>query len=531
MCLIIVLYLSSSNPLKMSKSINVILQKQKPSDKHGIVYIRTIDKGKIEKKSLRIKILENDWKKYFIPKTKQFKNQFTKSEEYNNVIEKGLEDLKDKGNEISQLPMNKKSFIDFWEMYIDKIPNHGTRIKHVVVLNKLKKYLESIQKKKLLFREINSYFVRDLQWYFSTSQVPTSLSNNSVNHYLKVIKSIINKSEKMGVYHYHMDPFSSLTFKKENTIKDMLNDEELDKLLNTNIEDEKLDLVRKMFIFQLFSNGMRVSDLLLLRWSNLSEGRLEYRMFKTTELISIPINLNMGLIIGDLLHRENRYSELINNFSQSFLIDGKIGDWNLKMIEDRLKKISVLKDKMERVELIKVTQNPNFIHFNGYIFNVENETEFHQLFKSKIELLNIIDKVYLNSLTGRIGKDETLKFTDFVFPVLKNEMFLTIDENNKFSKITLEQYKMMKHSTIVYNRQLKKVQEICHIETNLTSHVSRHSFTNHLLEIDNVNLYDISQSLGHKNITITQNYISSGFNQKKVDYLNKELSDRYRKRI
>jgi integrase len=61
----------------------------------------------------------------------------------------------------------------------------------------------------------------------------------------------------------------------------------------------------------------------------------------------------------------------------------------------------------------------------------------------------------------------------------------------------------MKHATIVYNRKLKKVGAACKIETILSSHVSRHSFTNLLLNMDNVNLYDISQSLGHKNITIT----------------------------
>ena len=51
-----------------------------------------------------------------------------------------------------------------------------------------------------------------------------------------------------------------------------------------------------------------------------------------------------------------------------------------------------------------------------------------------------------------------------------------------------------------------------------------------LLNMDNVNLYDISQSLGHKKITITQNYIQSGFNNKKIDYLNKDLDKKHRQK-
>jgi integrase len=71
---------------------------------------------------------------------------------------------------------------------------------------------------------------------------------------------------------------------------------------------------------------------------------------------------------------------------------------------------------------------------------------------------------------------------------------------------------------------------VCNLESDISSHVSRHSFTNLLLNMDNVNLYDISQSLGHKNISITENYIQSGFNNKKIDYLNKDLDKKHRKK-
>jgi integrase len=74
------------------------------------------------------------------------------------------------------------------------------------------------------------------------------------------------------------------------------------------------------------------------------------------------------------------------------------------------------------------------------------------------------------------------------------------------------------------------VSMVCNLESDISSHVSRHSFTNLLLNMDNVNLYDISQSLGHKNISITENYIQSGFNNKKIDYLNKDLDKKHRKK-
>ena len=84
-----------------------------------------------------------------------------------------------------------------------------------------------------------------------------------------------------------------------------------------------------MFLFQLFGNGMRVSDILLLRWNMLIDKRLNYRMFKTNELIDIPINLNMGLIITDLLGKTTRYGNLIKMITEQFYDNGKLVDVNM----------------------------------------------------------------------------------------------------------------------------------------------------------------------------------------------------------
>ena len=121
---------------------------------------------------------------------------------------------------------------------------------------------------------------------------------------------------------------------------------------------------------------------------------------------------------------------------------------------------------------------------------------------------------------GRISKTSS---TEFIFPLLSKKLF----EKTKISdnrNLTIEQYKNLKHSTIVYNRKLKKLQQDCKITTNLSSHVPRHSFTNILLKMKGVNLYDISQSLGHTSLKTTENYVMSGFNVEKIDYLSKEIS-------
>ena len=155
-----------------------------------------------------------------------------------------------------------------------------------------------------------------------------------------------------------------------------------------------------------------------------------------------------------------------------------------------------------------------------------SQKQFLQLMKAKDELFSTIDSLFTGSLMA--AKRVKNKPTDFIFPGLKNKDFQNIDGKNDFTKINIEQYKTIKNATIVYDRKLKLVAKSCNVETNLSSHVSRHSYTNLLLNMDNVNLYDISQSLGHKNITITENYLQSGFSSKKIDYLNKNLDRKHR---
>jgi integrase len=168
------------------------------------------------------------------------------------------------------------------------------------------------------------------------------------------------------------------------------------------------------------------------------------------------------------------------------------------------------------------------IDYKGYTISQSNT-----LIKSYIDLrenlVSQIENVFLSKLSDRIKKEKKKKGNDFIFPVLSNKDFSDIKENNDFSTVSLKQYKSIKHHTIVYNRKLKKIQELCEIETNISSHVSRHSYTNLLLRLDNVNLYDISQSLGHSSIKITENYLRNGFNIEKVDYLNNTISKRYGK--
>lgn len=87
------------------------------------------------------------------------------------------------------------------------------------------------------------------------------------------------------------------------------------------------------------------------------------------------------------------------------------------------------------------------------------------------------------------------KKNDFILPVLKRD--------------TLElQYRDAQWGLKRYNKGLKKIADLCGIEENLTSYVSRHSFATHAL-YKNVPLAAISAMLGHSKLSTTQIYLKS----------------------
>ena len=264
----------------MGKSVNITFKKHYTSDKEGTLYIRTIEGRVAKRKSLGIIVREKDWINFFNSKTQRFKagKWFKMADEINLVISSKLKELTKHENNLTYLPDEKKSLTSYWEKYIHTIENYGSKIKHEVVLTKLKKYLNSIDKNGLLFVEVTPSMLRELKLYFTKIKDPKILSENTVNHYLKIIKSIVRKAAAEEYFIFSKDPFVTLKFKKKKTIKNVLNAEELFNIIRTMFwERDDLDMARNMFLFQVFSNGMRVSDLFLLRIAD-----------KTCNAVTIP---------------------------------------------------------------------------------------------------------------------------------------------------------------------------------------------------------------------------------------------------
>ncbi|MFT3908268.1 MAG: site-specific integrase [Ferruginibacter sp.] len=93
----------------------------------------------------------------------------------------------------------------------------------------------------------------------------------------------------------------------------------------------------------------------------------------------------------------------------------------------------------------------------------------------------------------------------YIFPMLNNEeMVNEITIGNKLAYI---------------NKYLKELAKYSGILKKLSTHVARHTYTDLALEINNGNIYNVQQSLGHSSIKTTELYSRNRVNYNKVSIL------------
>ncbi len=547
----------------MNYSIKVVFIKQYPSDKLGTLYLRVLKHRMQKRKTLGIKISQAQWKRYFDTSVNRFRINisYPQHENNNKLIELEIEKLKSQLHLPDLVEERPDSLINFWERQMRLIENHGTRGKQQVVLNKLKKFVKHKNLDDILFAKITSELIEEIQLYLRSAKDPRSLSSNTQNQYLKMIKSVIKKAVKKRVYSYSHDPFEVISYNKTQTKeKIVLDREELLRIARLKVKDQNLQIARNIFLFQVFSNGMRIGDVIRLQWKNVLQNSIKYEMTKNKKELEYPINVNLSKILLKNLKKDKLITDIINN--HEIAIHDKYG-FKEFLQNSQNKKIRTQKHTIEHTQdgyfqikhyiwhifvFHKVSTCMNKFYselglFDGGIKEQATATDlinngqtinYHgfQIIPNQKELIEIINLLNLFRTRAQKRLQEVVleeadkqNKNEFLFNVLNHNDYKAL---TNWQEISENQYKQIKNKTIVINRHLKIIQDECKISKTLTTHVARHTFSNLLLQMDNVNTSDLSATLGHSSLAITDKYVKSGFNKNKYDELNNRLSDEIR---
>lgn len=117
------------------------------------------------------------------------------------------------------------------------------------------------------------------------------LSERTIVNHLVVIRSVFAHARKNEIITKEQSPFgvggTKISFPE--TKKVGVSPQDVERLENVELPDFRHDHARKLWLFSFYFAGMRVSDLLRLRWSDFQNYRLHYSMGKNDKTGSLKI--------------------------------------------------------------------------------------------------------------------------------------------------------------------------------------------------------------------------------------------------
>jgi len=311
----------------------------------------------------------------------------------------------------------KKSVSNFWESYekyieVKSIDLQPVSIGKLKTIGKHLKAYELQSKRELTFNTIDLNFKDGFYAYL----VSNNISDNTASRIFGFIRSYMNWSFDRGLHtnqQYKRKQFTVSKFETENIV---LSEDEIDILYNYKFDNLKLERVRDLFIFQCFV-GLRVSDLKRLKRSDFSNGRLHFRVQKTSAPITIILHPFVTEILNKYQNEKNpipiisdqKYNDYLKEVCQVAGIDTDVTITKKqggRKIETTLKKYNLVTthtarrtfvtmnlEKGMRPEIVmKLSGHTSISSFKRYIAITENslEKEYKQVWGLEEPALKLV---------------------------------------------------------------------------------------------------------------------------------------------
>ena len=200
------------------------------------------------------------------------------------------------------------SFFVLADTYIDqleKLDKVGTADKVRSIFAKFEAFLGG---RSATFYDIDENTILDYQEYLKNT-----LKNgvNTIHTNLKSIRRVFSIAIEKNIIGVESDPFKKVKLKTEKSIRPFLSQEEIKALLNLRLDPgSELEKARDVFIWTIFTGGMRISDVLMLKKSNIEDGFISNRIKKT----GVPHRIKMPEYANKLLQKYSIKSELDDGY-------------------------------------------------------------------------------------------------------------------------------------------------------------------------------------------------------------------------
>ena len=261
---------------------------------------------------------------------------------------------------------NSESFLKFAEKKVEECRQAGrlsSLNKYQQVCRKFSAFMNSrgIDPYSVAFKEMDYTFISDFDTFMQgldnkqymkhgdrpdiSTAGARKLHPNYIAKILQYTNTVFKSAERAKLIKPEDNPFNSYSIKKVATDREELTLDELQRIIHLELRENSREWhSRNFFLFAVYCAGIRIGDVLCLRWNNVIENdRLHYQMGKNHKIQDIPL-LPPAMEILDLYRTEDsgaddfifpymktgKYTELWKDVKSIKDFDGLSGDLKLK---------------------------------------------------------------------------------------------------------------------------------------------------------------------------------------------------------
>lgn len=192
---------------------------------------------------------------------------------------------------------NKSSFISVADEHLSDLLKLKKFNQHSGEKPRVNHFKEFIGNEDISFQHITPPLLKKFMIYLKADK---GLGDRSVMNCLIVLRTIYNKAINEGLVeskHYPFGP-GKVQIKLVESRKIGLNEDEIKLIEDVDLSDQKSQLhARNIWLTSFYLAGIRISDVINLKWKDIYDGRLTYIMGKNNKIVSLKIPAKANAII------------------------------------------------------------------------------------------------------------------------------------------------------------------------------------------------------------------------------------------
>lgn len=321
------------------KEFRTTLRTDKTNKGKAPIHFRTFIKGKPIYIATGISISPKHWNE----QEGIISRSFQGSKRINNEISFRLEELNDTYIQVlrknpnasrkalrSLLVTNREHYMYFKiaDDYLEDIMDEGEIGTHDDRKSKIERFKKFCKNDELSIEDLTDELVYK---YKKHLLVVKGNKASTTNSNLKCIRAVFNYGIKRHKIRVPFHPFAGFEFAKEDIKRIFLTEEELLQFESVKLNPKtKLATYQDMFLFASKGFGIRVSDLLFLKWKDFDGKHFDFSIMKTRKQLVVKASMALKAIVAKYRSK--------NNAPENFIFPAlKLDPTNMFLLSNRLK--------------------------------------------------------------------------------------------------------------------------------------------------------------------------------------------------